>query len=89
VNTQEKQLTVNNRKGIHGRIAARLIKIANKNKVRLNIIYNEELYDCSSVLDILSIALVYGATFKIRIVGKETEKAMSAVENLINARGKF
>jgi len=89
VNTQEKQLTVNNRKGIHGRIAARLIKIANKNNVRLNIIYNDELHDCSSVLDILGIALVYGATFKVRIVGKETDKAMSAVENLITARGKF
>lgn len=89
MNTLEKQLTVNNRKGIHGRIAARLIQIANKKNVKLSIIYNDEMFDCSSVLDILSIALVYGTTFKIRIVGKETEKAMAAVENLINTRGRF
>jgi phosphotransferase system HPr (HPr) family protein len=86
MNTLEKQLTVRNHKGVHGRIATKLIKIAKKHDVRLYIIHEDELSDCSSVLDILAFALVHGATFKLRVVGKDAEKAMSAVEKLIGDR---
>lgn len=86
MNILEKQLTVNNRKGVHGRIAAELIKIADRHKVRIYIKHDGDIYDCSSVLDILSIALVYGTSFWIKIEGTESEKAMDAIEKAISCR---
>lgn len=79
----EKQLTVDNPKGIHGRIATKMIKIASRHDVRLCIICEGQTVDCTSVLDILSVALVHGTTFTLRLAGKQTERAMTAVEKLI------
>lgn len=87
MNVLEKQLTVTNHMGIHGRIATKMIKIANKYDVRLCIIYGNQQFDCSSVLDILSLALTQGATFTVRLAGRETKKAMRAVENLLYGTG--
>jgi len=83
MNKQEKQLSVNNRAGIHGRIATQMIRIINTYDVSLYIKYEGQDVECSSVLDILGVALVHGATFTIRLTGKETEKAMRAVEKLL------
>lgn len=84
MNILEKQLIVKNRKGVHGRIATRMIKIAHKHKVKMCIICDGQITDCSSVLDILSIALAHGTTFTLRVAGQDRDKAMSAAEKLMN-----
>jgi len=89
MNMLEKKMTVNIREGVHGRIAAEMIRIANTHNVIFYIKYNDHLFDCSSVLDILSIALVNGATFRIRIEGRNREQALGAVEKLLTGGEEF
>ena len=81
--TLKKKLTVITSKGIHGRIATNLVKIAAKNNVKLSINYEGKTIDCSSVLHILSLALPQGAKLTIHISGDDPDSAMQAVENLL------
>lgn len=85
----EKNIVVLNRHGIHGRVAARLAHIAARHKVILHIIHGGDSVDCSSILDVLSMAFVYGTRFTIRVEGenKKAAKALAAAEKLFAARG--
>lgn len=85
----EKNIVVQNQRGIHGRVAARLAQIADRHKVALHIIHNGERIDCSSILDVLSMAFVYRTRFTIRVEGetRKAVKALAAVEKLFIARG--
>jgi phosphotransferase system HPr (HPr) family protein len=88
MNSLEKNITVGNRKGVHGRIATEIIKIARHHGVRFHILHDDHVYDCSSVLDILGIALTHGETFTLRADGGQSREALSAVEMLMNEADK-
>lgn len=83
----EKEIVVLNRHGVHGRVAARLAKIAARHEVILQIIHGRERIDCSSILDVLSMAFVYGTRFTVRAEGEKRKaaKALAAVEKLFAA----
>jgi len=85
----EKSIVVQHLHGVHGRVAARLAHIAARHKVILQIIYGTDRIDCSSILDVLSMAFVCGTRFTIRVEGekKKAEKALAAVERLFAAQG--
>ena len=85
----EKNIVVLNRHGIHGRVAAKLAKIAARHGVMLQILHGREKIDCSSILDVLSMAFVYGSRFTVRVEGEEKKaaRALAAVEKLFAARG--
>jgi len=78
----EKKITVNNPNGVHSRVATKLAQIASENEVKLNIIYCDHVVDCSSVLDVLSMAFIYGSSFIVRADGELSIKALCEVEKL-------
>ena len=80
----EKTIIVHNPNGVHSRVATKLAKIASDYDVRLNIVYCDQEIDCSSVLDVLSMAFVQGSSFIVRADGKRSGKALGAVEELLN-----
>lgn len=84
--TLEEQLTVLNPNGVHSRVATKLIKIAEEHDVMFSIKHGGHMYVCSSVLDVLGIALTCGATFKVRAAGREPEKAVLEIKKLISER---
>ena len=80
--TLEKTITVNINEGVHNRVATRLAQIAQQYKVRLFIV-GEELLDCSSVLDVLTMGFAFGTSIKFRAQGEEVDQAIAAVEELL------
>lgn len=81
----EETLTVHNLRGIHGRIATKLAKIARQPNVRLFLVTQEnETIDCLSILDILSMAFVHGSEVRVRAEGKGAVESMAAVRKLFN-----
>ena len=50
--------------------------------MKLNIIYCDHEVDCSSVLDVLSMAFVHGSSFIVRADGELSAKALCEVEKL-------
>lgn len=87
MNVLEKTITVDVYRGVHGRVAAGLARIARQHAVRLCILHDDEEIDCSSVLDVLSMAFISGAQVKFRIHGKGAAGAIAAVEKLLAQRG--
>ncbi|NOQ46080.1 MAG: HPr family phosphocarrier protein [Desulfobulbaceae bacterium] len=78
----ENSFTVNNPRGIHGRVATRLAEIATGHDVQLYIHGARTCVDCTSILDVLSLALVHGSRVTVRAKGTEADRAMSDVEQL-------
>ncbi len=82
----EKELTVKNPNGVHGRVASHLARIAGAYDATVHIVYEKTEIDCTAILDVLSMGLVYGTRLKIRIGGRERKKAMVEVEKLLSRR---
>jgi len=81
----EKDIVVLNPHGIHSRVATKLAMIGRHEQVTLFLIHEERTVDCSSILDVLSMAIPYGSRLKVRIEGaddKVRDALLSVVEIL-------
>lgn len=87
---REKDITVGNPLGVHGRVATQLALLARRHGVLLHLLHADEEIDCSSVLDVLSMALTCGSVFRVRVAGEEDSvvKTLAAVEQIFGAAGK-
>ena len=83
----EKDITVNIHRGVHSRVATKLAQIAQQHNVRLHILREGEEIDCSSVLDVLSMAFVSGTRVKFRVHGKGAAQAIADVDTLFSTKG--
>jgi len=81
---REKEVFVHNRFGVHGRVATRLAQIASRHEVQPHLLHGGETIDCSSVLDVLSMAFAFGSSFTVRVAGDEemVTKTFLAVERV-------
>jgi phosphocarrier protein HPr len=84
----EQDITVTNSRGVHSRVATGLAMIAREHGVLLQIIHGPSRIDCTSILDVLSMALVCGTRLTVRVQGSgiETEQALAAVERILTAQ---
>ena len=83
----EKKITVNIHRGVHGRVATKLAQIAQLHDVDLYILCDGKEIDCSSILDVLSMAFVHGTMVKFRVCGKGATRALVDVGKLFATRG--
>lgn len=84
----EKDITVANRRGVHSRVATALAMIAREQDIVLRIVHGPRWIDGTSILDVLSLALVCGSTITVRVQGGDaaTEQALAAVEQILTAQ---
>jgi len=83
MNWQHLNLAVANQRGVHGRVATRLAEIAAEYGVRLQIIRGEETVECSSILDVLALALVQGTEISLCAHGEKAKEALQAARAVI------
>jgi len=76
-----KKITVNNELGLHARPAGMIAKLAIKAQSDVWLCKNGEQVDASSIIDILSLACLKGATVTLKI---ETPKDMNILNEIIN-----
>ena len=86
MNTKQADLIVGNAHGVHGRVATRLAEIAASHGVKLAICRGEENVCCSSILDILALALLHGTPVRVVAEGAEADAALQAAIELLTAR---
>jgi phosphotransferase system HPr (HPr) family protein len=84
----ERKIKVNVRRGVHGRVATKLAQITQFHDVDLYILNDGKEIDCSSILDVLSMAFVFGTMVKFKACGKKAPLAIADVEKLFATRGK-
>ena len=75
---------VGNPKGVHCRVADHLIEIIDAHDANVRITDRGEPVDCSSLLEILSLALVHGSQVRFTAQGPDADKVAAAIDSLLS-----
>ena len=72
--------TVTNPNGVHCRVAERLIKVIDEHEAAVRMTHQGQPIDCTSILELLSLALVQGSRVQFTAQGPDAEQVVAAVE---------
>ncbi len=83
----EKKVIIKNKAGLHARPAALFVQIANKYNSEISVSKGKETVNGKSIMGIMMLAAGKKSRVIIRAQGKDAEKAVLELENLL--LGKF
>ena len=75
----EKQVTINNRAGMHTRPAATLVKLAAKFKSDFTIVKDGMEINGKSIIGVMTLAAEKGSTLVLQFTGEDEQAASDAV----------
>lgn len=81
-----KKLEIKNKLGLHARAAALLVQTVNKFAAQISFSADGQSTDGRSILGVMSLGVARGSKIQIEASGDDAEKAVKAVEKLIEAR---
>ncbi|MCI5165504.1 MAG: HPr family phosphocarrier protein [Candidatus Electrothrix sp. GM3_4] len=76
--------TVSNPNGVHCRVAERLIKVVDEHEAIVQIIDRGPPIDCTSILELLSLALVQGSRVRFTAQGPDADRVVVAVDQVLS-----
>ncbi|QQY08958.1 MAG: HPr family phosphocarrier protein [Candidatus Xiphinematobacter sp.] len=82
----EKEVTIQNRDGLHARPAALLVKLARRHHVDLWVERDGERVNGKSIMGLMMLAASKGTKLKLLAEGAGSEKAISEIQELIDSR---
>lgn len=82
----QKQLTIQNKLGLHTRAAAKLVDVAKKFASRIEICYRDRNIDCKSIMNVITLGAQKDSVLDVTVTGEDEEQAFTAIETLINAK---
>lgn len=82
----EREISIENRLGLHARAAAKFVQTASRFKSAIKIRKNGEEVDGKSILGILLLAASQGTKIVVAIQGEDEKDAFAAVQDLIARR---
>lgn len=80
----EKQLTIINKLGLHARATAKLISVTNNFSCKIQLCKDGRSVDGKSIMSVMMLAASQGTVLDISCEGDDEDKAMDAIEALIN-----
>ena len=81
----EKELTIENRLGLHARPAAMFVRIASRHRAEIWVAKEGEEVNGKSIMGLMMLAAGQGSKLRIRCDGPDADKAMEELEELIKA----
>ena len=81
-----KKLEIKNKLGLHARAAALLVQTVNKFTAQVNLSKDGATIDGRSIMGVLTLAAAQGSRIQVEANGEDAEKAVKAIEKLIDAR---
>ncbi len=78
-----REITVLNKSGIHARPASNFIKQTTKFKSALTIVFNNKTINAKSIIQVLSLGLLKGVTFKLVAEGEDEVIAVDSLAEYI------
>lgn len=82
-----KQLSIQNKYGLHTRAAAKLVTLAKKFQSKTELVFEKKTADCKSIMALILMGAKKDTIFDLVVVGVDEEEAAQAVIALIS--GKF
>ncbi|MBN2244809.1 MAG: HPr family phosphocarrier protein [Candidatus Aminicenantes bacterium] len=80
----EKTVIIKNKLGLHARAAVKLMNLANRFNSSVRITKDGNEVDAKSILGILTLAAVKGSKIVLKVSGKDENKAINALIELID-----
>ncbi len=79
-----KEITIVNKLGLHARAAAKFVQLASGFQAEINVRSGEKEVSGKSIMGIMMLAAGKGSSIEIKTIGADEDKAMAALESLIN-----
>jgi phosphocarrier protein len=77
-------IIIQNKLGLHTRAAAKLVAIASHFVSKIELIRNDHIADCKSIMSLILLGATKGMTLELVITGADEFDARDAIVNLIN-----
>jgi phosphocarrier protein len=81
-----RDLTIQNKLGIHARPAAQFVKIANRFSCEVRVEKDSEEVDGKSIMGLMMLAAGHGSIITVTTEGADEEAAMAALSDLIDRK---
>jgi phosphocarrier protein len=78
-----KELTIQNRLGLHARPSAMFAKVSGNHKSEIWVEKDGETVNGKSIMGLMMLAAGEGSTLSVTAEGEDAEEALSALENLV------
>ena len=79
----QKEIILNSTRGLHAKIASKLVQLATKYAVDVKLYYNDQVVDAKSILGLMSLAIPSGENIKIVATGEQAEIAVDEIVKLL------
>lgn len=77
-------ITIQNKLGLHTRAAAKLVSMAARFESKIEMIHNDHIADCKSIMAVILLGATKGITMELIISGADELEARDAIVTLIN-----
>ena len=84
---QIREIRLRNAKGLHARVAARVVKVAGRFMSRVVITVGERRANARSIMAVFMLAAAMGATVRLETEGPDEQAAIEAVVAVLAATG--
>jgi len=82
----EKQVTVNNKLGLHARPSAKVVQTASKYKSEIYLIKGSMTVNVKSMLGVMALAAEYGTVLTLRVTGEDEKEAAQEIVRLFKSK---
>ncbi|MHC1742382.1 MAG: HPr family phosphocarrier protein [Syntrophobacteraceae bacterium] len=80
------ELVVSNKLGIHARVAAQIVQVANQFRSEVWISRSGSKVNCKSILDLLTLACPHGSKILVSACGPDASEALDAMAVLFRSK---
>jgi phosphocarrier protein HPr len=81
-----REVTIQNKYGLHARPAAEFVKLANQFSAQVWVSKEDIEVSGKSIMGVMMLAAEYGSTIEIRATGADSEAALEALISLIASK---
>jgi phosphocarrier protein len=82
----DRQVTIQNKLGLHARPAMQFVDVANGFQSAIKVWKGDQMVDGKSIMQMMMLAATAGTPLKIVADGEDAGPALDALEHLINTR---
>ena len=84
-NDLEKDLTIVNRRGLHARASAKLVKLVETFEADVNVSKDGQTVGGTSIMGLMMLAASPGCCIKVSVSGADADAAMAAISELVES----
>jgi len=81
----EKDLTIVNRRGLHARASAKLVKLVETFDAEVEVSRDGQTVGGTSIMGLMMLAACIGSSIRVRISGAQAEPALEAITDLVES----